>query len=135
MRALERVVIGGPSMRPTLDVGDVVLVRPTRRVRCGDVLVHRSGDQPICHRALLVVPWPGGARIVHRGDARGAGASMIHARAVVGRVVAVERPDGARDPVPRRRPSVGDLLTAGRVLGASALRQLRGAPLHVARAS
>ncbi|MCA9609017.1 MAG: S26 family signal peptidase, partial [Myxococcales bacterium] len=89
--ALRRVLIGGASMRPTLEVGDVVLVRPTRRVRAGDVIVHESHGTPICHRAVLVIPWWGRGRVVHQGDAPGARPALVDGATVLGRVVAVER--------------------------------------------
>jgi nickel-type superoxide dismutase maturation protease len=45
------VLVHGPSMAPTLRHGDAVLVRRTRRVRPGDVVVARFRGRP----DLLVV--------------------------------------------------------------------------------
>ncbi len=90
---MRRVVIAGESMSPTLEVGDVALVSPGQRIRRGDVIAFETREAPIVHRAVIVVPWPGpgGALIVHKGDARTAGYGTTRAGAVLGRVIAFER--------------------------------------------
>lgn len=110
-----RVVIAGGSMAPTLDIGDVALLREGARVRCGDVAAFRSRGQVIVHRVVLVIPWRGGARMIHRGDALGAGYGVVGASEVLGRVVAVERAAG-REPM-RRHVRPLDLLRAAANLG------------------
>ncbi len=115
-------------MRPTLEVGDVVLVREGARARCGDVVVHESRAEPICHRVILVVP----GRLVHQGDAPGAGPGIATPRALVGRVVAVERADGRRAPVDRRRPRAGEVIRAAFAIVGSALRARLDTALRVA---
>lgn len=124
MTELRRVLIAGPSMRPTLEVGDVVLVEPGARARRGDVVVVQSRGEPICHRAILVVP----GRLVHQGDAPGAGLGVAGTRAVIGRAVAVERLDGRRVPLARRRPSRRALARAALTLFGRAALGLVGSP-------
>ena len=62
------------------------------------------------HRAILVVPTLGQSRIVHLGDARGAGFGIVGSRAVLGRVREASGVDGVRRRVERRRPSVATWL-------------------------
>lgn len=64
------VVISG-SMRPTFDVGDVVLVLrvPTEKIREGNVICFRQGQLPTLHRAIEVKAGPGGRVFVTKGDA------------------------------------------------------------------
>jgi nickel-type superoxide dismutase maturation protease len=50
-RWLRRVQVSGPSMLPTLQDGDRLLVRVCRRLRVGDVVVIHDPDEP----ARLVV--------------------------------------------------------------------------------
>lgn len=111
---MREVVIAGGSMSPTLEVGEVALVEPAARVRCGDVIVFSTerGD-PICHRAVLVVPGPGPRRIVHLGDAEGAGFGIVGSRSVIGRVTSARSARGVEREIGRRRP---DLCTAARAV-------------------
>jgi nickel-type superoxide dismutase maturation protease len=46
-----RITVSGPSMIPTLDEGDRVLVRRVRRVRVGDIVV---ADDPLMSDRVLI---------------------------------------------------------------------------------
>lgn len=119
--ALRRVLIGGGSMAPTLEVGDVALVREGARARVGDVVVIASRGAPICHRVVLLVPWRRGVRLVHLGDAPGAAPGV--GGEVIGRVVAVER-HGRAVPIARRWPRPRELARAARALLRAALTRI-----------
>ncbi|MGA9077067.1 MAG: nickel-type superoxide dismutase maturation protease [Acidimicrobiales bacterium] len=71
MRAPTRVVVSGPSMLPTLRDGDRCMVRRTRKVAPGDLVVFADLDDPgrlIVKRVSEVVP----SGIVVAGDNPGA---------------------------------------------------------------
>jgi len=108
---MRRLLIGGGSMSPTLEIGDVALAVPGGRARCGDVIAFESRQTPLVHRAIVVIPWPRGALIVHKGDRRGAGYGTTRSSAVIGRVVAFER-GGERRTLRRRRPRPSEVLAA-----------------------
>ncbi|MEW6770255.1 MAG: signal peptidase I [Bacillota bacterium] len=64
------VVISG-SMRPTFQVGDVVLVLrvPPEKIEERDVICFRQGQLPTVHRAIEIKAGPGGRVFVTKGDA------------------------------------------------------------------
>ena len=69
-------VIASGSMRPTLDVGDVIVAIqvPADKVRVGDVIQYwRSGlDAPVTHRVVEVRASGGALVIITKGDANNA---------------------------------------------------------------
>jgi signal peptidase I len=96
------VVCGGPSMAPTVTVGQRVRVRPCERLLPGDVVVFKSrtGEVHVLHRVVLTVP--GLPWFVHMGDAPSAKPGLAHTVQVVGRATEL----------PRRRLSKRALLLA-----------------------
>ncbi|MEM9033945.1 MAG: nickel-type superoxide dismutase maturation protease [Actinomycetota bacterium] len=105
VRRTTRVRVSGPSMQPTYDDGDRLLVWRTRRVRPGQVIVLRA---PRGHTGLWVkrVHDVGEEGVDVRGDEPDRSTDSRHVgpvprRLVVGRVV--RRYATAADPVSRRR--------------------------------
>lgn len=94
-------------MRPTLEIGDTVIVSEGAIAR-GDVIVFHTRDGlPICHRAVVILPWWGTSRIIHKGDAVGSGHGVLGAEHLIGRAVAVRTGgSGPTRPLPRRRPTL-----------------------------
>jgi hypothetical protein len=88
----------GDSMEPTLGAGAAVLVRyrPVERPRRGELIVFRQVDYLVVHRFLGTVAGPDGPRFRTRGDGAARLDGPVEPGAVVGTVVAIERPDGWR---------------------------------------
>lgn len=88
-RPLQAVLVQGPSMRPTLEPGDCLLVRRGARVRPGDVVVARFAARP----GLLVVKravrphedgwWVEGDNPYTGDDSRRFGTAEVLGRAVL----------------------------------------------------
>ncbi|MCC9180168.1 S24 family peptidase [Mycolicibacterium mageritense] len=82
------VGVSGPSMAPTLNDGDALVVYPVRRVRPGDVVIARFRSRP----DLLVVKravrpyrdgwWIEGDNPLVTDDSRKYGEAEVHARVV-----------------------------------------------------
>jgi nickel-type superoxide dismutase maturation protease len=110
---ISRVVVAGSSMAPTLLPGDRLLVRRTRRVRPGDLVVvpdPRAPDRVVVKRAAAV----GGETVTVAGDNPGASTdsrtfgpvprSSVRGRAVyryapadrIGRLTRTGRPSARR---------------------------------------
>ncbi|MDH3308212.1 MAG: signal peptidase I [Acidimicrobiia bacterium] len=89
MFGVQPVIVSGPSMSPSLDVGDLVVVRnvPPGDVAVGDVIRFRQGQLPVIHRVVMVED--GGAQIVFvtRGDANNVEDEPVLASNVDGKVV------------------------------------------------
>ncbi len=77
------VVMSG-SMSPTLEVGDLVIVRETESYEVGDVVVYRSGSKLIVHRIIAL----DGDRVVTQGQANNVADPPIDSSAIQGKVVA-----------------------------------------------
>ncbi len=78
----------GPSMRPTLEIGDAVLVTPlARRPRRGDVVVIGRPEGDTLHRVL----WASRRWVLHRGDASEI-AGLCRTERIVGVARAAWRP-------------------------------------------
>lgn len=84
------------SMLPTMPVGARIAVQPVDGSRCrvGDVVVFRQGDRLVAHR--LIFGWGAGPAswFLQRGDGV-SGAGLLRSEAILGRVVAVQRPHAA----------------------------------------
>ncbi len=95
----ERVVLPvlSGSMMPLLPVGADLEIAGIawRGLWPGSIAVFRDGGSLTAHRVLLLLPLPGRPLLYQKGDARPRG-GWIDARRVVGAVVAVTPPDGAR---------------------------------------
>ncbi len=105
----------GSSMEPTIPRGTRLRVSSTGRPRPGEVVLFEAGSQLITHRVLARIPAPGGAFLVHSGDAGAGTPALVREARVVGRVQT------------RRRaiPLVSQVLAAGSAI-ARALRQRVG---------
>jgi len=86
-------VIASGSMRPTLDVGDIVVTVQTRpeNIRVGDIIQYwRQGEPaPIIHRVIQVDRAGGITYIVTKGDANDAPDEPITVTQTVGKVVLI----------------------------------------------
>jgi hypothetical protein len=78
-------------MLPSLPVGSSLVIRSQSGARCavGDVVVFEREGRLVAHRLLL--PW--GRGFLERGDGISP-AGRVRSDAILGRVVAVRRPDG-----------------------------------------
>ena len=85
------------SMMPLLPPGSEVEIAldPAAPTAPGDIVVFREGAGLTAHRVMLALPLPGGGLLYQKGDANPRG-TWIRRRRVIGRVVAVSRPDGTR---------------------------------------
>jgi hypothetical protein len=85
---------GGRSMSPAVRDGEVVVVAPVdpARVGIGEVVYCRTIRGPLAHRVIAIDPQPDGSRrFTLCGDAAPDRDRPVDARAVRGKVVAVER--------------------------------------------
>lgn len=102
--ALSAFVVRGGSMRPALEDGDVaILRRGAGRLLPGEIALCRRPSGPwgeealLCHRVLWDGRRGGQGRILHRGDAGGAGLLSVPSEwEVVGRVAGIVRGDRIR---------------------------------------
>jgi phage repressor protein C with HTH and peptisase S24 domain len=84
----QRVRVSGPSMVPTLYDGDVVVVRHTRRIRSGDIVLARFRDLPERLVVKRAVSRDGSGWHVRSDNETAGGDSRTHGPAdVVGRIV------------------------------------------------
>ncbi len=116
------VPVRGESMLPTLREGARVRVDfAPGALRFGDLLLFRQQDYLVVHRFVgRGKPGDGGAVLRCRGDGRPALDPPVPLRSVVGRVVAVERPDGWRSTKTARGRLYGALLGAHGLFWAAA---------------
>lgn len=83
-------VVLSSSMSPTIDAGDVVVVRDAdpSAIETGDVITYRSptdADRRVTHRVVAVQSWDGGPAFRTKGDANEeADAALVPAENVVG---------------------------------------------------
>ena len=82
----------GFSMEPAIRDGDRVLIAPVEpdRLRVGDVVKYRVGDELRMHRLVKHISHAGDHLFVFRGD-RGTSEDTVPAGAVIGLALAVER--------------------------------------------
>ncbi len=76
------VVVSG-SMEPTLSIGDMVIVKKTKDVKVGDIVVFQSGNILVIHTVIEV----GDGVIVTKGDANNVDDGEIALSAVKGKMV------------------------------------------------
>ena len=120
------------SMVPLMPVGARIAVEPVRGEDCqpGDIAVFPRQGRLIAHRVLLRIGAGPGSWFLERGD----GVSppgVVRAAQVVGRVVAVQGPAGAREDLATdaarwqaRRTVRRSLVRAGREAARHAIRRL-----------
>ena len=82
----------GFSMRPAIADGDRVLIAPARpeRLRVGDIVKFRIGDELRMHRLVRRSPPDGPGEFVFRGDS-GDSEDTVRRNDIIGLAVAVER--------------------------------------------
>lgn len=114
------VVLSG-SMEPTLHVNDLVLVRRTRQVKPGDVVVYQSGSMLVIHRVVSVTE----ERIVTQGDANNVSDDPITPEDVKGVMVLAVPAVGAVVLALKKPPVVLAVLLAALLLNERAFRKER----------
>jgi signal peptidase len=92
MTGRQTLVVGGPSMAPTLPVGSAIVIEPVEpdRLAVGDLVSLRSGPAKaiFTHRIVRLVERQGALWLETKGDANAAAdPSIVPASDVLGRVV------------------------------------------------
>lgn len=89
----ERLIpVIGRSMLPTLRAGDTLTLAPEgSRVRCGDIVVYRSGAALISHRVLACLPQASGPVYLTKGDNQFSLDPPVASAEIIGVVCAVTR--------------------------------------------
>jgi hypothetical protein len=85
---------GGRSMSPAVRDGEIVVVAPVdpARIGIGEIVYSRAGRGPLAHRVIAIDAQPDGSlRFMTCGDAATDCDRPVDARAIRGKVVAVER--------------------------------------------
>lgn len=99
--------VSGRSMTPTIGVGDsVLLARPTRGPRAGDIVLSSGPTLPMLHRVAAV----DGATVVTVGDACDGPDAPVGHDAIVAQAVAVRRGSVVAALTPTLRFGVGPLV-------------------------
>ena len=73
------------SMKPTIQIGDVVIVKITKDVNENDIIVYIDGDDIITHRLVE----KNENNIVTRGDANNSEDKPIQANMIIGQVIKI----------------------------------------------
>jgi hypothetical protein len=83
----------GLSMYPTIRDGEMVTVVPIvpADVICGDILLCRHGARLLAHRVVAIASSAGTRTFSLRGDAKSACDAPVDGRALVGKVIDVQR--------------------------------------------
>ena len=79
------------SMHPVLKNGDLVLVRKTKNVRRGDIVIFKRKNFLIIHRVVIRL----GRFVITRGDNQKKFDSPILVDKIIGKVVAVMKSENA----------------------------------------
>ena len=83
-------VIGSGSMRPALDVGDVVIVLKTDKIEKGDIVQYRAPEGfTITHRVIDIKRVNGEVVYITKGDANEKPDPPVSKQQIVGKVIAV----------------------------------------------
>ncbi|OWJ55671.1 signal peptidase I [Pyrodictium delaneyi] len=73
------------SMKPTLNPGDIVIVKPTDHVRTGDIIAYRLGDAIVLHRVInKSIDENGKVMITTKGDNNRAPDAPVETSSVLG---------------------------------------------------
>ena len=84
-----RLRVAGPSMAPTLRIGDTILVEKFAiiSIDVGQIITFVRGDLLCTHRVVALA----GSKVITRGDANVFDDPPVNRRDCLGRVIAVER--------------------------------------------
>jgi signal peptidase I len=103
---LARLPLSGLSMEPTISSGVHLVLEACApdAIRAGDVVVYEDASGLICHRVLRRRPAADAPALLTKGDGLRVPPAWVSATSVVGRVVAIESPEGRRSlTAPRER--------------------------------
>ena len=74
------------SMIPTIQIGDGILVKCTKNISDGDIVVYKDeGKNIICHRLIKIE----NEKLILKGDANNAEDEPIESKQVIGKVIKV----------------------------------------------
>lgn len=84
--------IASGSMRPTIEVGDVVSVRRVEpsEIHAGDIVAFKNDRHIIVHRIVRIIRADSGYNFFQMGDAGGAPVSL-QATSIIGKVIAIRK--------------------------------------------
>jgi len=86
-------VIASGSMRPTLDVGDIVITvqTPAKNIKIGDIIQYQTAREPTIHRVIDKDKYEAGGTtwFITQGDANNAPDDPVNERQVTGKVVLI----------------------------------------------
>ena len=81
------LIIASGSMRPSLEIGDIVLIAKTERLNVGDVIAFATEGGVVVHRIINTIP---GGLFITKGDAnRNIDPWILEQRYVLGKVILV----------------------------------------------
>lgn len=95
---LVRLPLSGLSMEPTISPGVHLVLEACApdAIRAGDVVVYEDASGLICHRVLRRRPAADAPVLLTKGDRLRVPPASVSATSIIGRVVAIETPDGRR---------------------------------------
>lgn len=73
------------SMSPTIEIGDVVIVKLTKQVNVNDIIVYQDGNDFITHRLIE----KNGDELIAKGEANNSEDKPIKADMVIGQVIQI----------------------------------------------
>lgn len=73
------------SMYPTIEIGDVVIVKITKEVEINDIIVYRDGESIITHRLIE----KNDDKLIAKGDANNSEDKPINEEMVLGEVIRI----------------------------------------------
>jgi Peptidase S24-like len=122
-----RLTAFGYSMLPTLFPGDILTVKAESlpAIQTGDVVLFTRQGRFFIHRTLRRMQAGPATMLLTRGDSLPHPEEPVSAEELLGRIVSVERGEGAPTPVPRCSPArrfIGLLLAYSGSLRSHALR-------------
>lgn len=89
MLGVRPMVVSGPSMKPSLEAGDVVIVNEIdpRSVKVGDIIKFKLGPRFVVHRVVQIAPTKSGPVFVTKGDNNNVNDPPITAAQIEGKVI------------------------------------------------